>query len=73
MFNNSSTKQFDAKDEDDDNDVYKNEEDEAPTVNLNDTVIDKSKNPFDKLFDKQVDKFKYIIPSVNASQNKAAT
>ena len=52
MFNNSQTKQFDAKDEDDDNDVYKNEEDEAPTVNLNDTVIDKSKNPFDKIFDK---------------------
>jgi hypothetical protein len=33
--------------------------------------MDKSKNPFEKVFDKIVDKFKYIIPSNSQSaENK---
>jgi|LauGreSBDMM110SN_4_FD.fasta_scaffold1790110_1 hypothetical protein len=36
MFNNPSAqaKQFETNDDDDDDGAYKNEEDEAPTVNL---------------------------------------
>jgi hypothetical protein len=36
MFNNQSAqaKQFETNDDDDDDGAYKNEEDEAPTVNL---------------------------------------
>ena len=36
MFNNPSAqaKQFETNDDDDDDEAYKNEEDEAPTVNL---------------------------------------
>ena len=73
MFNNPSAqaKQFETNDDDDDDGAYKNEEDEAPTVNLQDSTMDKSKNPFEKVFDKIVDKFKYIIPSNSQSaENK---
>jgi len=52
---------FEQKEDEDDDGAYKNEEDEAPTVNLNNQ--DKVNNPFEKLFDKNAEKFKYFLPA----------
>lgn len=49
------------KDGDSSDGAYKNEDDEPPTVVLGDDV--NTENPFKKVFEKQVDKFKIAIPA----------